>query len=103
MEGLRRNVAVSKSLGFEGMGCIHPRQVAVIRQEFAPEPEEIEKARRIVMAYEAALSKGLGVVALGSKMIDPPVVARAMKAIDLAEKLGLLDSGWRDESSVEVN
>ena len=48
MEGLRRNVAVSKSLGFEGMGCIHPRQVAVIRQGFAPEPEEIEKARRIV-------------------------------------------------------
>jgi citrate lyase subunit beta/citryl-CoA lyase len=102
MEGLRQNVAVSKSLGFEGMGCIHPRQVAVIRQGFAPEQEEIEKARRIVLAYEDALSKGLGVVALGSKMIDPPVVARAMKAIDLAVKLGLLDSGWRDEASAEV-
>ena len=103
IEGLRRNVAVSKSLGFEGMGCIHPRQVAVIRQGFAPEQEEIEKARRIVLAYEDALSKGLGVVALGSKMIDPPVVARAMKAIDLAVRLGLIDPGWRDESSAEVN
>ncbi len=55
-----------------------------------------------MLAYEEALSKGLGVVALGSKMIDPPVVARALKAIDLAVKLGILDSGWRDESSAEV-
>lgn len=102
MEGLRQNVAVSKSLGFEGMGCIHPRQVPVMRQGFAPEQEEIEKSLRIVLAYEDALLKGLGVVALGSKMIDPPVVTRAMKAIDLAVKLGLLDSGWRDESSAEV-
>jgi len=103
MDGLRRNVAVSKSLGFEGMGCIHPRQIAVIRQGFSPEQEEIERAQKIVVAYEDALSRGLGVVALGSKMIDPPVVARAMKAIDLAVKLGLLDSGWRDKSSAEVN
>lgn len=103
MDGLCRNVAVSKSLGFEGMGCIHPRQIAVIRQGFSPEQEEIERAQKIVVAYEDALSRGLGVVALGSKMIDPPVVARAMKAIDLAVKLGLLDSGWRDESSAEVN
>jgi len=102
MEGLRNNVAVSKALGFEGMGCIHPRQVALIRQGFAPEPEEIEKSKKIVRAYEAALSKGLGVVALGSKMIDPPVVNRAMRSIDLAVRLGLIDSEWRNESSDEI-
>ena len=54
------------------------------------------------MAYEDALTKGLGVVAIGSKMIDPPVVKRALRSIDLAVKMGLLDSGWRDESSPEV-
>lgn len=102
MEGLRNNVAVSRALGFEGMGCIHPRQVAVIRQGYAPEPEEIEKSKKIVLAYENALSKGLGVVALGSKMIDPPVVTRALRTIDLALKLGLLDSGWREESPAVV-
>jgi len=102
MEGLLNNVALSKALGYEGMGCIHPRQVAVIRQGFAPEKEEIEKSKKIVMAYEDALTKGLGVVAIGSKMIDPPVVKRALRSIDLAVKMGLLDSGWRDESSPEV-
>jgi citrate lyase subunit beta/citryl-CoA lyase len=102
MEGLRNNVAVSKALGFEGMGCIHPRQIAVIRQGFAPETDEIEKSKKIVIAYEDALSKGLGVVALGSKMIDPPVVTRALRTIDLAVKLGILEPGWRDESPAEA-
>jgi citrate lyase subunit beta/citryl-CoA lyase len=87
MEGLKRNVEQSRALGFEGMGCIHPRQVAVIQQAFIPGEEEIEKARRIVEAFKEAETKGSAVVALGSKMIDPPVVKRALKILDLAHKL----------------
>jgi citrate lyase subunit beta/citryl-CoA lyase len=87
MEGLKRNVLNSRSLGFEGMGCIHPRQVPVIQEAFIPGEDEIEKARRIVEAFEEAQARGSGVVALGSKMIDPPVVKRALKTLDLAAKL----------------
>jgi len=87
MEGLKRNVQVSRSLGFEGMGCIHPRQVPVIREAFSPTAEEIEKATRIVEAFDEARARGSGVVALGSKMIDPPVVKRAQKTLELARKL----------------
>lgn len=87
MEGLRKNVETSRSLGFEGMGCIHPRQVPVIRQAFVPTEDEIEKASRIVEAYKEAEASGSGVVALGSKMIDPPVVKRAQKTLELALKL----------------
>ena len=83
-EGLKRNVLKSKSLGFDGMGCIHPRQIEVIHKNFAPTEEEIEKAKKIVDAYENAQNKGLGVVALGSKMIDPPVVKRAQQTLKLA-------------------
>jgi citrate lyase subunit beta/citryl-CoA lyase len=96
-------VKTSKALGFEGMGCIHPRQIPVIRQGFAPEASEIEKSMKIVTAYETARKKGLGVVALGTKMIDPPVVARAMKTIGLAIRLGLLGSDWMRESSAGEN
>jgi citrate lyase subunit beta/citryl-CoA lyase len=102
MEALLQNVRSSKALGFEGMGCIHPRQIPVIRQGFAPGSEEIEKSRNIVLALEDAHSKGLGVVSLGSKMIDPPVVSRAQKIIDLAVKLGLLPGNWKDEIRSEV-
>ena len=94
MEALRETVKVSKSLGFEGMGCIHPRQIPVIREGFAPDEAEIEKSKKIVVAFAEAKLKGLGVVALGSKMIDPPVVARAERIIDLAVRLNLMSSDW---------
>ena len=99
MDGLKQNVLISKSLGFEGMGCIHPRQIPVIKQGFAPDEGEIEKSKKIVLAFETAKKKGLGVVALGSKMIDPPVMARAQKIIDLAVRLGLLSGNWIDTIS----
>jgi citrate lyase subunit beta/citryl-CoA lyase len=98
MDGLRENVLRSRSLGFEGMGCIHPRQIPVIQKAFAPEAAEIEKAKKIVLAFREAESKGLGVVSLGSKMIDPPVVNRALRVIDLAGKMGLIDADWDSES-----
>jgi len=95
MEGLKQNVLKSKALGFEGMGCIHPRQIRILNQGYAPDDAEIEKSMKIVLAYEEASKNGLGVVALGTKMIDAPVVNRARKTIAMAEKLGLVPGNWR--------
>jgi citrate lyase subunit beta/citryl-CoA lyase len=89
IESLRAWGVNSRAMGFEGMGCVHPAQIAVIHQAFAPTPAEIEKAQRIVAAYDEARQKGLGVVSLGSKMIDPPVVQRALKLMDRARAMGL--------------
>jgi citrate lyase subunit beta / citryl-CoA lyase len=97
MEALKENVRVSKSLGFEGMGCIHPRQIPVIKEQFAPDATELEKSKNIVLAFADAKAKGLGVVALGSKMIDPPVVARAQRLIDLAIRMNRLSPEWMNE------
>ncbi|MCF8307395.1 MAG: citrate lyase subunit beta [Bacteroidales bacterium] len=94
MEALKQNVKRSKALGFDGMGCIHPRQIKVIKQNFAPDEAEIEKAKKIYKAYVEAEKKGLGVVSLGTKMIDAPVVKRARRSIDVAIKTGLLDPDW---------
>jgi citrate lyase subunit beta / citryl-CoA lyase len=96
LESLRQNVIISKALGFEGMGCIHPRQISIVQNGFAPEEAEIEKAKKIVLAFEDAKAKGMGVVSLGTKMIDQPVVAKAQKTICLAVKLGLLSENWSD-------
>ncbi|HEX4785116.1 MAG TPA: aldolase/citrate lyase family protein [Candidatus Sulfotelmatobacter sp.] len=90
MDGLRASALNSRALGFEGMGCVHPLQIAVIHQAFAPTPGEIAKAQIIVAAYREAQQKGLGVVSLGSKMIDPPVVQRALKLMARAKTMGLL-------------
>jgi citrate lyase subunit beta/citryl-CoA lyase len=95
MEALRQSVIEAKSLGFEGKGCIHPRQIKVVHEAFAPTTDEIEKAKKIVQAFEEAEKKGLGVVSLGSKMIDPPVVKRAISTIELAILNNLLDINWK--------
>ncbi len=90
MEGLGRWAESARTLGFEGMGCVHPLQIPVIHRAFAPSPAEIEKALKIVAAFEEAQQRGLGVVSLGSKMIDPPVVQRALKLVERARQMGLL-------------
>jgi citrate lyase subunit beta/citryl-CoA lyase len=98
MEALKESVKEAKSLGFDGKGCIHPRQIAVIHEAFAPEEQEVEKAKKIVLAFEEAEKEGLGVVSLGSKMIDPPVVKRALRTIDQAVKEGIIPEDWRKEN-----
>jgi len=90
-DGLRAWASRSRGLGFEGMGCIHPRQIRPIHEVFAPSPEEIERALRIVAAFEEAEARGLGVVSLGTRMVDPPVVLRAQRLVDVARRVGLLE------------
>ncbi len=90
MEGLRRWGEASRAMGFEGMGCIHPGQIRVIHEAFRPTAAEIAKAQRIVAAFEDAQSRGLAVVSLGSKMIDPPVVHRAVKLVERAKAMGAI-------------
>lgn len=88
LSGLRHWGEDSRALGFEGMGCIHPSQIPVIHEAFAPSQVEVEKALKIVAAFEEAQQRGLAVVSLGSKMIDPPVVERAQKLVARAKAMG---------------
>jgi len=98
-EGLLSWGKRSRAMGFQGMGCIHPRQIRVIHRAFAPGAEELEKALRIVEAFQEAEEKGLGVVSLGTKMIDRPVVLRAQRLVEQARATGLISE---DEGEGEV-
>ena len=99
LEGLLSWGRNARAMGFEGMGCVHPLQIAVIHQAFAPGEQEIERALKIVAAYDDAKKRGLGVVSLGSKMIDPPVVNRAVKLVERAEHMGLVTQEMRARAS----
>jgi citrate lyase subunit beta/citryl-CoA lyase len=98
-EGLLAWGRRSRAMGFQGMGCIHPRQIRIIHEAFSPSREELDKALRIVEAFQEAESKGLGVVSLGTKMIDRPVVLRALKLVEEARRSGLVQD---DPSTGEV-
>jgi citrate lyase subunit beta/citryl-CoA lyase len=81
LDGLARDCAVGRSLGFRGKALIHPDQVAVTHDAFAPPAEELDRAREIVAAFELAAAEGRGVVALDGEMIDLPVVERARQLL----------------------
>ena len=91
MDGLIQETRFAKSLGFDGKGLIHPSQIEPVHKVFSPTKEEIEYARKVVDALREAEEKGLGVIALGRKMIDRPVAERAKRILKIAEELGLLE------------
>jgi citrate lyase subunit beta / citryl-CoA lyase len=98
-DGLSRWGQASRAMGFEGMGCLHPIQIRIIHRAFAPTVSELEKALAIVAAYEDAQARGLGVVSLGSKMIDAPVVQRALKLVARARQMGIVAGQEAGEQS----
>ena len=90
VEGLSASAREAMAQGFDGKGVIHPSQIKPVHEAFCPSPEQIERAQKIVAALEEAKAKGLGVVSLGTKMIDAPVVARAQKILERARAHGVL-------------
>ena len=95
--GLATYVQRERGLGFDGIGCIHPSQIPVVHREMTPSEAEAERAVRVVRAAREAEEKGLGAVAVGSKMVDPPVVQQAFRTVELAVAGGILDPGWDAE------
>tara|TARA_B110000438_G_scaffold298290_1_gene346253 strand:- start:74 stop:1282 length:1209 start_codon:yes stop_codon:yes gene_type:complete len=92
---LRSSTKAAKELGFDGKGCIHPRQIKPIHEEFSPSTSQIQRAKDIVLAFDDAQKQGLGVVSLGNKMIDPPVVKRSQKTIQIAISMKLIPETWK--------
>lgn len=74
LDGLEGECRLARDLGFTGKLAIHPGQLDAIHHAFAPGPEELALARRIVAAFEGSAG---GVVAVDGKMVDAPVVERA--------------------------
>jgi citrate lyase subunit beta / citryl-CoA lyase len=81
LDAFRQTVQRSRRLGFLGAAVIHPSQVAILNEEFAPSGEEVASARRIVAAYDEATAAGRGSIAVDGKMVDVPVVARAQQTL----------------------
>lgn len=70
--------AAARRLGFEGKLAVHPNQIPIIRSTFAPSPEEVAWARRVVAAFDTAST---GVVSVDGMMVDRPIVERARQIL----------------------
>ena len=87
-DGLRKDALFAKSLGFTGKAAISPRHVMIINEVFSPTIEEIEYAKEVMDIIRVAKEQGKGAISLRGKMIDAPIVARAMQTLKMAEQLG---------------
>jgi len=84
-EGLARYAGNARRDGFSGMLAIHPGQVEVINQAFAPTSAELEWAERIVTAFEE--NPNAGTIGMDGKMIDRPHLVQAKRIVELARQL----------------
>jgi len=80
-DGLHAEARQARYMGYSGKLIVHPAQIEPVHRAFAPTPEEIAYARRVLAAFEAAEAQGSGVIALDGQMIDAPVVARAREVL----------------------
>jgi citrate lyase subunit beta/citryl-CoA lyase len=98
-EGLRKETALIRQLGFDGKSVINPRQIKIVHRIFTPSEKEIKNALAVIGAIREANERGSGVIALNGKMIDKPVVTRAEHVLDLARAAGIqLEEGGGEET-----
>ena len=81
LEAYRAGLRRSRRLGFACASCIHPTQVPIINAEYGPTTEEVDRARRLLATWDAALARGDGAVAFEGQMVDPPVAERARRLL----------------------
>ncbi len=89
LEGLAADCAAARQLGMGAKLVIHPDQIPLVRETFAPGAAEIAWAKKVVAAFAAAEADGVAAIAVDGKFIDYPVAARAKQIVAAAEALGL--------------
>ena len=86
-EGFTNSARHVKNLGFQGKLCIHPDQVPIVNAVLSPSAEQIDWSRRVVEAFEAAEAAGSASIQLEGKFIDYPIVDRARRVLEAAQRV----------------
>jgi citrate lyase subunit beta/citryl-CoA lyase len=90
-EGFRSSAERANTLGCDGKWAIHPSQIEIANEVFAPDPEVAERARRIVDAYAEAMAEGKGAVSVDGQMVDEATNKMAQDVVAKAKAAGILD------------
>ena len=84
-ERFERETADARAIGYAGKLCIHPAQVEIANRGFTPSPDEVDRARRLIAAYEEANAAGLAAIEFEGQMVDEPLATQARRVIALGE------------------
>lgn len=92
-EGLQIDLQMTRTLGFDGKTCVHPRQIDTVNACFTPSQKEIRNAQRVLEALEEAAKNHTGVCTLDGGMVDKPMELRARCTLAKAEAAGIKMGG----------
>ena len=81
IDGLRDDVKLSRNLGFDGKTVVHPRQIDVVNDAFAPSAKEVSQAIRILATLDEGRRQHKGVITLDGSMLDKPMEIRAISTL----------------------
>jgi citrate lyase subunit beta / citryl-CoA lyase len=87
LEGLARSAKEANRVGFRGAGLIHPLQVPICNDAYAPPPPQVEWSQRVIEVFEEGLARGTASVALDGRMIDIPIVEKAHRLLARASAI----------------
>ncbi|WP_027133541.1 HpcH/HpaI aldolase/citrate lyase family protein [Geminicoccus roseus] len=86
-EGFRQSCLQGAELGFDGKTLIHPKQLEAANEAFAPSPEAVERAHKMIAAFEEARAAGKGVVVVDGKLVENLHVTEAKRLVALADAI----------------
>jgi citrate lyase subunit beta/citryl-CoA lyase len=92
-EAFRAECEQGRDLGMDGKTLIHPNQVAVANEVFAPADAEVAAARTIIAAFEQPENKGRGVISLDGRMVERMHADMAARTVALAEAIRAAGAG----------
>ncbi|HKF14616.1 MAG TPA: CoA ester lyase [Gaiellaceae bacterium] len=81
LDAFRRVAERSRALGLRGAPCVHPSQIPILNEVFAPTDDELARARRVVEEYEQALAAGEGAVLVDGEFVDIPFYEQAKRLL----------------------
>ena len=91
LDGFAEECAQGVEFGFDGKTLIHPTQVDIANQAWAPSATDVDQARRVIAAFDEAVADGRGVVTVDGRMIENLHVVNAQRTLAIAEAIAALD------------
>ncbi|HET6952349.1 MAG TPA: CoA ester lyase, partial [Acidimicrobiales bacterium] len=92
-EGFEAECVQGRQMGFDGKTLIHPSQLDPCNRVFAPTADEIDRARRIIEAFEQAEAEGRGVVTVDGRMVENLHVDQARRTLAVTAAIDALAAG----------
>eukprot|EP00516_Mucochytrium_quahogii_P013417 CAMPEP_0203795042 /NCGR_PEP_ID=MMETSP0100_2-20121128/6953_1 /ASSEMBLY_ACC=CAM_ASM_000210 /TAXON_ID=96639 /ORGANISM=" , Strain NY0313808BC1" /LENGTH=275 /DNA_ID=CAMNT_0050699393 /DNA_START=308 /DNA_END=1135 /DNA_ORIENTATION=+ len=86
-DGFKKECIQGRDLGFDGKTLIHPKMIAVTNEVYSPRADEIEHAKQVVEAHEAAIATGSGVATVNGKLVEVLHVRDAHRILQLASRI----------------